>query len=182
MIRFGILFLVGIVAAGLIRTAIYVGYFKEAHFKQVNSGEWTLVGLSHEGPYHQIVSKIQSVENQFKEWNIPCPQSFGLYEDNPSLTEEERLRSFAGCVVDTKDLAKIPANNEKHFEQRHLQFQSLLMGTFDGAPSVGPYKVYRPAEKKAQELNKSIQWPVLEIYEIREDNSVSTKYYFQLKP
>ncbi|MCS6837461.1 MAG: hypothetical protein NZ480_01320, partial [Bdellovibrionaceae bacterium] len=82
----------------------YTGYFKEVQIEVIGAQELYLAGIFHQGPYHHLAQKITTIENFFISRGISsCVESFGVYFDDPRVTEWERLRSFGGCIV-TQDL------------------------------------------------------------------------------
>ena len=81
-----ILILVGI---AVVRTGIY----KDVKMSSGEQGPFVLVYKNHMGSYHKIVPVIESVENYFKEKNLPCPLAFGRYLDNPQEVEHDRLHA-----------------------------------------------------------------------------------------
>lgn len=54
----------------------------------------------HRGPYNQIGSTFDDVFQFFKDQNLPVREALGIYYDNPSQTDPEKLRSHAGIEVD----------------------------------------------------------------------------------
>ena len=129
---------------------------------------------THWGPYHKIVSPLEEVETYLKEeWGKFCPESFALFLDNPKTSEPERLRSKVGCLVSQK------LSPSKPFFYKKIS-QTYLKLSFKGAPSIGPYKVYGRAMEWFQK-NPSYQWsyPVLEVYNIKE-NEMITFFYFSV--
>ncbi len=64
-------------------------------------GALRLIGLKHEGDYHAIGSAFEQVGAAFAARNL-WPKSkgmVGVYYDDPSSVEVEKLRSFAGVAV-----------------------------------------------------------------------------------
>lgn len=129
----------------------------------------------HSGPYHKILGTIETVENWATANNIPCRKTFGEYLDDPHSADESRLRSNGGCVV-----SQPAANLPEGFEQRFIEPAKYLKATFEGAPSIGPFKVYPKAEQWAKENRLTFAGPIIEIYTILGPKTVVTEYLFPL--
>lgn len=132
-----------------------------------------LLYQEHIGPYHQIGPKIEAVEKYAKENRLSCKKTFGEYLDNPRETEEARLRSNAGCLIDTP-VAEQQLGDSLKF--RELPAQKYLTAEFLGSPAIGPWKVYPRLDEfaQAQKLKRALQ--TFEIYTLLDDNKMKTEY------
>lgn len=177
------------------RLVFHVGYFKPVEMVEKQVGPYYLLFKDHVGPYHKITPLIEEIETWAKQQNIPCLQTFGRFNDDPDLVEEERLRSEAGCVL--SDMAGSAAGltlpdaesnsvgvEIKQFPNGYklekLEARNYLVATFEGAPSIGPIKVYPMARDHALGLGKLIGNPIIEIYTIKAGNEMTTQYLFPL--
>lgn len=178
--------LLGIVVL-LSYVAYHVGYFKSVNISLQTGRSFTLVGLAHLGPYHKIIDKIKLVESELNQMPMGCQYSFGLYLDDPRTTEQERLKSFGGCVVASdQDIDAILAVfNRKGIaavESRTWNYTQAITAKFEGSPGIGPFKVYPAVDsfRQSKQLEPE-QIGVLEVYEILADQKMVTDYYFPMK-
>lgn len=164
-----------LVTAGLIATLLFrLGSFKEVVISEGQKGPYKIVFKNHVGAYHKIVPVIEEVEKWAKENGEPCTLSFGEYIDNPDTIDEDRLRSIGGCVVSKAWDFVLPAG----FGYREYPPRDYVVAEFDGAPSIGPFKVYPKVKEYVSEKGYEINAPVIELYEILPDQKVKTTYLF----
>ena len=156
----------------------YLGAFKPVIISEQVAGPFLMIYKDHTGPYHKIVPVIEEVEKWAKENGFDCRLSFGEYLDNPKESEEARLRSHGGCLVQ-----QIPANLPQEIKSQSLPESKYLKAVFEGSPGIGPMKVYPKVIKYALEQKLQVKEAVIEVYEIHSGNSMTTTYYFEvLKP
>ena len=132
----------------------------------------------HIGPYHKINDSLISFEQKLNKRGLFCEKTFGEYLDDPSSVDEDRLRSQIGCIVSSKT-KKTYLGSE--FKTRLIPSQKVIYAKFEGAPSIGPMKVYPKARQFAVDQRVEIVDSVFEMYSILRDNSVVTEYLFFLK-
>ncbi len=170
---------VAVTVLALLATLFYrLGGYKEVTLTYEEDGPWTVVSRQHFGAYHKIVPIMEEVEVWVKKNGDPCRFTFGEFLDDPEQVEEDRLKSHTGCVVE-KDLATTPL--PEGYSIRVLPRRWFVKATFDGAPSIGPMKVYPKAQRFIQEQNLTLDGPIVEMYEIRADHQVRTRYFFPVK-
>lgn len=164
-----------LIVTGLILTLmVRLGAFRPVELTYNTRGPIKVVYKPHVGPYHQIVPTIEEVESWAKQNGEPCRLSFGEYLDDTDLTDEDRLRSNGGCVVE-KDWSKgLPPG----FQYRVIPNHGFVLATFEGAPSIGPLKVYPKVDHYVDENGLVQNGPVYEFYEILGPNAVRTTYWF----
>ncbi len=164
--------IVGLVLSLVVR----LGGFKTVTISEVDAGPWKTVYKPHLGAYYQIAPIIDEVEKYTRAHGDPCKLSYGQYLDNMDRVPEDRLHSNGGCIVDST-LTSLPAD----YVSGEIPRSHYVMGEFNGAPSIGPMKVY-PRAKRYFEVHKLIEdGAVIEIYQVMDDQSVLTKYYFPVK-
>jgi effector-binding domain-containing protein len=161
---------VSLVIALFVYLYFYLGVYKSVQVSEGQRGAIYLLAKAHRGPYHQILPVIQSVEDWAREHNLPCPKTFGQYVDDPQVMDQDRLRSFGGCVMNAK-VDGIPAD----FEWIVLEPATYVIAEFDGAPSIGPYKAYPAVKKYASDHRLKLTGPSYEFYEVNGEN-VHTEY------
>lgn len=181
-IKFGPLLLVG-TALGILFFAIYVmlylGAFKEVKLEARDMGPYNLLFHHHTGPYHEIIKSIEKLETWAKTNQVNCETSFGEYLDDPEQVDEGRLQSNGGCIIkdeELKLLTKIPDD----VSQRQLEKKYYLTAEFDGAPSLGPIKIYPKAKEWMKLNNFKIAGPIIEIYKMEPNQKIHTTYLFPL--
>jgi AraC family transcriptional regulator len=154
----------------------YLGAFRPVIISQKLAGPFHFIYKTHVGPYHKIVSSIEEVEKWAKDQGIDCHLTFGEYLDDPRQTEEVRLRSLGGCVVN-----EIPSTLPEGFESNTVPEKSYVTAVFEGSPGIGPLKVYPKIFAYIEDKNLQREETVIEIYEVHSQESMTTTYYFPLK-
>ncbi len=177
------------------RLIYHVGYFKPVELAEKQIGPHFLLYKDHVGPYHKITPLIEEIEAWAKQQNIPCLQTFGRFNDDPDFVEEERLRSDAGCIlsdlvgnavgltlpdIESKSVRVATKQFPNGYRLEKLEARNYLTALFDGAPSIGPIKVYPLARDYATGLGKLIGNPIIEIYTIKDEDKMTTQYLFPL--
>lgn len=162
----------------ILALALWVAYYLGAH-KPValtleQAGPFRVVYQKHIGAYHKIVPAIEEVEKWARENNEPCRLSFGEYLDNVDTVAEDRLQSHAGCLVEKEWTSGLP----EKFTYREIPERRYVVAEFEGAPSIGPMKVYPGAQEYIEESGLKSDGPVIEMYEIMPNRMVKTRYYF----
>ncbi|MEO0337507.1 MAG: GyrI-like domain-containing protein, partial [Pseudomonadota bacterium] len=119
---------------------IYLGAYKEVTVRVETYPQMFLLSRAHTGPYHKIGSLLQSMEKKAKSIGLDCRKTFGKFLDNPQTTDEDRLRSEVGCVLDTKPESSVI---EKMKAELKVQDSArFVYGKFQGSPAIGPFVVY----------------------------------------
>jgi AraC family transcriptional regulator len=167
--------LVLFIVVGLVGTLMYrLGSFKPVVITEAIHGPTKVIYKLHVGAYHQIVPTIEEVEKWAKAHGEPCTMSFGEYYNNPDKVAEDRLRSNGGCVVEKSWDTGLPDG----FAYREIPVHVYVVATFDGAPSIGPIKVYPKVGEFKESHGYDQPGPTYEFYEIRPGNQVRTTYMF----
>lgn len=156
---------------------VYLGGFKEPRFMVLEQGPLHLVYVSHSGAYHEIGPKIESVEAWAHSRGYACDRTFGEYLDNPSAVDQDRLRSQGGCVMKESVRDALPEGMK--YEERPAR--RYLVGTFEGSPAIGPFKVYPKAYETMESQRLKSDGPTIEIYTVH-GTSVTTQYLFPVAP
>ena len=155
--------------------AIYLGVFSPVKISEGEAPPFILLSKSHIGPYDKIVPIIEEVESWAKARGIDCTQSFGLYEDDPNETEQERLRSRGGCwISDASKITDLPTD----FKIETWSAPYFVKAVFEGSPSIGPMKVYPKAGEYFESHHYKRLKGTLEVYVIHPHNEMTTTYYF----
>ncbi len=160
----------------------YTGAFKSVTIGTDQRGPYTIVYKDHVGAYHKIVSTIEEVEKWARSQGLKCRLSFGEYFDDPGVVEEGRLKSRGGCLIDplvTSELnifEKIKTSLPPDFKTDVIPTTRAVVALFDGAPGIGPLKVYPKAEDYIEKNKLLKKGTVIEIYEIFDSKSMQTTY------
>jgi DNA gyrase inhibitor GyrI len=163
-----------LVVAGYV--LIHLGAFRSVEVHVVERGPYTLIYRDHAGAYYQINGVISEVEKWVRAQGQPCDPSFGEYLDDPNTTEEARLHSRGGCVVE-----KVPSDLPADFHVRVLPLRQYLMATFSGSPAIGPVKVYPKIESMRRERKLQTDGPIIEMYHILDESRMETTYLLPVK-
>jgi len=166
----------------------YTGYYRSVEIAETKAPAFILLSKDHLGPYHKIVPVIEEVETWAKSKGIDCSKSFGLYIDDPKVAEEIRLKSKGGCILNkrlTADLiSQLPQGFTESLFPEDGSEGDYVKAVFDGAPGIGPLKVYPAVLNFIEEKRLPfVGWNVLEVYETntgKSGNAMTTSYYFPL--
>jgi effector-binding domain-containing protein len=153
----------------------YLGAFKSVDITEVQKDPLKMIYKDHTGSYHKIVTVIEEVETWARAHGVDCAESFGEYIDDANVVEEARLRSRGGCIV-----KELPASPPEGFKTREIPARKYVMAIFEGSPGIGPMKVYPKAESYMRERQLTMDGPVIEIYVIHSEKTMTTTYLFPL--
>lgn len=174
--RWAVLGTVALIAAIALGVYIYVGGYKPVVTEIADVGPMKVVYKENLGAYHKIMTVLNEVETWAKENGEACKLTFGEYLDNPKIVAEDRLRSNGGCVVEKTWNTGLPTG----FIYREIPRRLYLTAVFEGAPSIGPLKVYPKADSIMQREGHKPNGAVIETYEILSPKAVETRYYFPI--
>jgi AraC family transcriptional regulator len=162
-----------------------LGAFKDVGIVTQSDGPFLILSKQHLGPYHKIAEVILEVEAWARSQGEPCTLSFGEFFDDPERTDEDRLRSRAGCILSKTSKTEIQSLTSKladGYSIQTIEKRLYSIATFHGAPSLGPVKVY-PKIREYLDLNRlKLDGSVIEIYEVHSASSGSTRYLFPVEP
>lgn len=179
MKKFVALIFLTLVALGIM-VASYVGAFRPVHLEKKNSEILFLLAKDYMGPYHKMVPTIETVEKWSKQNGLLCTDSFGEYFDDPDIVEESRLKARGGCLLNENERASL-GNIPKDFKLIEIPTRSVIEVSFEGAPSIGPMKVYPKAAEFMHENNLAPDGAVIEIYHVINEKQMTTTYHFPVK-
>lgn len=155
---------------------IHTGAFNPVQLDIIDGPEYHVVYKSHTGAYHEISRTIEEVEKWLASFKVGCRKSFGQFLDDPSVTEEDRLRSHVGCLVKERH-----EDSDLAIHYKVIKPQKYLRALFSGSPAIGPMKVY-PKAKEFMTVNElEADGPVMEIYTIHSADKMTTEYLFPIK-
>lgn len=174
--KYAILGTLALIVALALAVYVYVGGYKPVQTEITEKGPYRLVYKTHLGPYHQIVPILEEVEKWARANGESCKLTFGEYLDNPKLVAEDRLQSHGGCFVEKAWASGLPEG----FSYREIPKRLYLAAVFEGAPSIGPMKVYPKADSIMQSEGYKPDGAVIETYEVLSPKSVETRYYFPI--
>ena len=165
-----ILIVLAILIIALIAFYAYYGGFKKIHVSISESGGEILIYEKIEGDYKQsgvIMDKIyNSLLNEDK---IETFKGFGIYYDNPRKVEKSKLRSEAGCILEKKDIDKLP-NLEKKYTVRTFPEKKYIITEFPYRGKISIFfsimKVYPALNKFAKQNDFNEESAVMDIYDV----------------
>ncbi len=170
--------IVALVVAAVLWGSYNLGAFKPVLISTADSGPFYLMGKHHTGAYYEISPVITEVETWAQKNGFTCVMTFGLYQDDPGIVENERLRSFGGCLLNQAEWDRILKTTlPPDYKVDQFPQNNYLLASFDGSPWIGPYKVYSKAGRELAKEGKTELFPVLEVYRT-DGKRIQTVYYF----
>lgn len=163
---------------------LYVGAFKDVVIEESNKPELYLLAKTHHGAYHKIIDDLEEVEALVKAEGLKCEKTFGRFFDNPDSVDEDRLKSEVGCFFEGEPPLLTKEILQKFGETLELikiEPQLYVQGKFDGAPSIGPMKVYPKIKDYLLEKGFSESGAPIEVYQMTKESGVTTTYLFPVK-
>lgn len=164
IILLGILIFAGVAFYG------YYGGFTTPQISVITAGGETLIYEKIEGDYKQsgvLMDKIYY--SLLNEDQIETYKGFGIYYDNPQKVAVNELRSEAGCILEEKDLDKLP-ELQKKYPIRSFPSTKYLVTEFPYKNNFSVLfsliKVYPALNRFALENGFSEDSAVMEIYDI----------------
>ena len=140
-----------------------------------NLAEQKIIFANHIGAYHKMNDSIVKVESELSRRGFACKQTFGHYVDSPEHQDEDRLRSEGGCLVPSHDIDLKGTD----LQTGTIPAGQYIRATFEGSPSISPFKVYPKVNEFAHENRLRRADDFYEIYEIRGEQ-VFTTYLFRV--
>ncbi len=168
-----IIFVVVLGGAAL-AAAWYAGVLSPVSFEEKPAGPFFVVYEDHEGPYALIKGKIEDVQKTLDTAQIKYNQSFAQYFDDPKKVPAMQLRSIGGVLVDG------PVDVESPLAFQTITYNNYLVASFTGLPQIGPSVVYPKAIKWMQTNNKTLNGPIIEIYD-KAGLKMAILYMFPIK-
>lgn len=168
-------FILTLLAAALILAGYlfyYLGYYKPVQITIEDRPAMHLLFKNHLGAYHGIGNLLQEVESWTMKSKIDCPKTFGEFEDDPQAVDQDRLRSRAGCVLN------LPVTGDTApYLQETRAARTYVVARFEGAPGIGPFKVYPKVQDYFQEQRLKSAGAVIEVYSVN-GSQVTTEFLF----
>jgi hypothetical protein len=165
-----ILIVLAVLVIALAAFYAYYGGFKKINVSVSKSGGDILIYEKIQGDYKQsgvIMDKIYYA--LLNEDNVETFKGFGIYYDNPKKVEKSKLRSEAGCILEKKDIDKLPMLENKYTIRTFPEKEYIITEfPYKGKASIffGIMKV-PPALNKYAKLNGYKEdSPVMEIYDV----------------
>jgi len=151
---------------------VYYGGLTTIVFSNPQQGGEVLVYKEVVGDYMKSGEISEEVYNDLMAMGVETFIGFGIFYDDPSEVETEKRRSEIGCVLEQKDIDKIP-EIEKKFKVKTFPVGQYTSTDFPykGMPSifVGMIQVYRAIDrikKDKHELYK--EGPIMELYNMKD--------------
>lgn len=155
-----------------------LGGHKEVNIITKDLGPTAVIYTDHLGPYHEVNDSIVKVENWATEHNLPCQKTFGVYLDNPNTSDPTRLRSEVGCILDGITSVSLTDQLPDWLKFKSYEEGQYVVAIFEGAPSIGPMKVYPAVDEYIKEKRFVKKAPPMEIYSFSGEHEALTEYRF----
>lgn len=170
----------------IIYLMVHLGVWKNPEISMMETKPRKLLVKNHLGAYHKINPIIQSVESFAKKFELECSETFGEYLDDPTVINEDRLRSRGGCIVpfETDFInTKFTAADLKQedLELIELPAAKYVTAVFTGSPAIGPYKVYPKIDRYMQNHKLVRKGSVMEVYKITSATEMTTTYFVNIE-
>ena len=170
----------GILVSSILFLAVYLyaylGYSRPVALGEEDREELHLIYKSHRGAYHQIGPTLREVEAWAAENRVPCPRTFAEFLDDPNAVDQDRLRSHVGCVTLVKPELSLPDG----FVYEAKPARRYVVARFDGAPSIGPLKVYPKVVEYFDKQRMKMPVSNLEIY-LQDGRTFVTEFLFVIR-
>ena len=167
----GIILVIVFVAAAI---WVYYGGWTTIVFSNPEQGGEILVYKEVIGDYSNTKDITEEVYNVLKDsLKIETCSGFGIFFDNPDEVKKDECRSEVGCILESKDIDKIP-EIQKYFRVTEFpvgQFTSTDF-PYKGELSflVGMWKVYPQVSKMMKDSKNQLgeEGPIMEIYNMQD--------------
>jgi hypothetical protein len=164
-----ILIVAGIILAFLIVYLARYGLFAKITVTEKPLSSFVMVYRKYVGPYQGIGPVMDSLyKDVVSTYNIKPVRGIGLYYDNPREVPAEKLRSLAGCIVESGDLGKVAELKKKYYVREYPAGQAVAAEfPFKGKPAIilGVFRVYPKMTKYIDGRGYPMS-PMLEIYDM----------------
>ncbi|WP_422080972.1 GyrI-like domain-containing protein [Ulvibacterium sp.] len=164
-----VLWTIAVLVVILVSAYTYYGGFVTISPEIKEVGGETLVYEKITGDYSQSSAISDRVyQKLLEDHQIATTKGFGIYYDNPKVTEKDKLRADIGCILES-DLDKMEAL-KKDFEVMEYPKDKYLVAEFPfkGMPSVliGIRRVYPTLNVYAEQKGYAMDTPVMEIWDV----------------
>lgn len=161
---FGILLLILIVVIGYLG---FSGLFSGIDIHENRVGPYTYVYQNHIGPYDKVGPLMDEVYKKLLDSGIETYKGIGVYYDDPSVIDEDKLRSDVGRILEEREIFNLE-DIKKKFNVRKLDKKSYVVAQHPYRNQIsimlGIMKVY-PGLTKYFEKNNLKMGKVIEIYD-----------------
>ena len=165
-----VVIILGILTIAAVAFYAYYGGFAAPQISISAPGGETLIYEKIEGDYRQSGAIMDRIYySLLNEDQIETYKGFGIYYDNPQKVGVNELRSEAGCILEEKDLERLPELQKKYLV-RTFPATKYLVTEFPYKNNLSALfsliKVYPALNKFALENGFSEDSAVMEIYDI----------------
>jgi len=169
--RIGILILVT-----LFLVALWAGLLRKVTVTEETPQAWNGVYALHQGSFYGIKDSIADVENFVSSKEISPDKTFAIYFQDPNITPDELLVSWAGASTGAESLAvEVPYYNYTFESKNYVHTQ------FIGLPFMGAIRVY-PKLKSYLKLHQySQEVPIIETYTPGSYGQMIIDYYVEAR-
>ena len=163
-----ILIIIGVLIVLIVGIYAYNGGFKKIEIRIEKQGGEIMVYETVSGDYMQTPEVTDRVyQSLLNDEKIETTKGIGIFYDDPSKVDKDKLRSEVGRVMENADNATIALLSEK-YQVKIIPEQEYIVTEFpmEGFATImiGIMKVY-PALNKYCEKNGYRDSPIIEIYD-----------------
>ena len=153
----------------IVASGYYYGALSPVPITEEDIGPYTVVYLPHVGDYRESATPLYRIHRLLTEkYSLKPTLGFGIYYDNPAVTEPKEIRSDLGALfaspMDPTLLARLGADLKIRQWERSPCFVATFPFKNAASPMIGAIKVY-PALAAYLKAKNFPMKPTMEIYE-----------------
>jgi len=167
-----ILKIIGLVLAVLLVMVVlflaYMGFFSSIKIVEKETGPYTIAYESFVGPYAETGKVFNRVYEALQKDGIETKRGLGIYYDDPSKVDADKLRSECGVIIAKKDRAVFEEVKDK-YKTKIIENANRMIAEFPKknvlSYMIGPMKVYPQFAKYMKKMNYNESVLGFEIYD-----------------
>lgn len=132
---------------------VYLGGFSNLRIRTENVGGETVIYKEITGDYNNLSPITNEIYYYLlNKLSIETYKGFGIFYDNPRLTEKSKLRAEAGCIIETQDVKRLKDIDSRYkiktlpitktiiAEFPYRNSISIFFGYIKGFPAIEKYR------------------------------------------
>ncbi len=164
------LYILAVIVIILVGVYTYWGGFERVDVSVHYEGGEFLVYEEIKGDYKQSAAVMDKIYySLLNDYKIETTKGFGIYYDNPQITDKDKLRSEAGCILNGKYTEHYEDINSR-FKMKIFPRDRYIIAEFPYKSKVSVllsvFKVYPALNKYAKQNAWCLDTPVMEIYDV----------------
>lgn len=147
----------------------YIGFFTKIEIVEKETGGYVTAGSDFTGEYSKVYITMQEVDTKLKNIGIICTKGFGVYYDDPKVTQKDKCHSYVGNIIENPTPEIISKINEIGLKVDTIPVKPSMIIEFPVRSTlsymVGPAKAYPAFNNyfKEKQLLPSLS---VEIYDV----------------